>query len=452
MARLDELVQSLTVYRNRVRFDVGPELMEHHGPHTRLDASIQKPRIEGQRRREAGSRRLRSDMNEPVIPSSLVDRLDRRGLQAEGIPQGLVAFPALARYRRVPDHGVLQLRSGVPREWSLRLRRQPHRRGDQMQREHHTIPIANDLRAGRVRRDIPVTVGLTEPCQSAIVVSQPDVRPESHLHRGVRERARVPRRPPCPRKMIQVLRVLRADGNLDRQGVQVDDIDRGDFDIEPDHPVEFDVRLHVHVQVRCSQTLFEHDLIEVRRHLIDRFRGEAQAPAAGDRRQSYGCMQYPTARRGHRFDQTAGSEPVIPPPTGNLIRSAGMRRTLKRSPGCGYSGIEPGARAPPLGLVRWIGALDEMRDALATPAIDEDRLQLTRACRHLSQVEHDRTTRRLVEIVDSGPHERLTPRTVPDPELDGRPSRYERIADRNDRDVQLVRVESRIRAQSDLAW
>ena len=86
------------------------------------------------------------------------------------------------------------------------------------------------------------------------------------------------------------------------------------------------------------------------------------------------------------------------------------------------------------------------------PPIDEDRLQFRRAARHLSQVEHDRTTRRLVEVVDPGPYERLAPRAVPDRELDRRPSRYERIADRNDRYVQLVPVEPDVRAQGDLAW
>ena len=320
-----------------------------------------------------------------------------------------------------------------------------------MQREHHPIPVADDLRGRCARRDVPVAVGLAEPGQSPIVVSQPDIRPESHLHGGVRERAGVPGRPPCPRKVIQVLRVLRADGNLDRQGVQVDGVDRGDLDVEADHPVELDVRLHAHVEVPCGQTLFQHDLTWVRRHLIDRFRGEPQAPAADDRRQPDGRMQDPAAQCGHRFEQTAGSEPVRPPPAINRIRSLGLRRTCKRGPGSGDSGIEPGARAPPVGLVRWIGALDEMRDALATPSIDEDGLQFGRACRHLLQVEHDRPARRLVEVGDPGAYELLAPRAVPDPELHGRPSRDECIADRSDRDVHLVRFEPGVRTEGDLA-
>ena len=93
-----------------------------------------------------------------------------------------------------------------------------------------------------------------------------------------------------------------------------------------------------------------------------------------------------------------------------------------------------------------------MRHALPTPPVDQYGLQLGRAGRHLCQVEHDRTSRRLVEAIDPGPNEFLAQRTVPDPELDRRPSRDEGIADRNDRDVHLVPVELGERTEGDLAW
>ena len=283
-------------------------------------------------------------MDAPVVPGARFVRPDRCGLQAERVPQGLVAFPALARDCCVPDHGVRKLRRGVPRERPLRIRRQPQRRGDQMQREHHAIPVADDLRGRCAGRDVPVAVGLAEPGQSAILVSQPDVRPESHLHRGVRERAGVPGRPPCPRKVIEVPRVLGADGNLDPQGVQVDGVGRGDFDVETD-PCRRIRRAACTRRSRFGrgQALLKHDLIGSRRHLIDRFRVQEQVPTAGDRRQSHGSMQDLTACRGHRFEQGSGSEPVRPPRTRNRKRSVGTRVTRERGPGCGHPGIEPGA-------------------------------------------------------------------------------------------------------------
>ena len=200
VARLDQLAELLAVRRLGIGLDVGPVLVEADG----ADAQLRQP-VE-----QAVLQTVAAHVTDAVVPHVGLGGLHRRGLKTERVLQ------------RLADR--------------LRL-------GDQVHSQHHGVGLAPDLDHLITLGVEEVAVRLAEPGQPPPLVAQPHERLEGPPVAVLRQGRRIEAASPTAGPKVQILAVLRTDGDL--QGELVDGYlfsGRQELEIRADHPVV----LHAH--------------------------------------------------------------------------------------------------------------------------------------------------------------------------------------------------------------